>query len=87
MASKRKWFKNPGDIKVGVIGYGGAFNMGKKHLAEMKRAGMRPFAVCDMSEERLEVARQDFKGIETCTIRWRPNACAPASTWSPRSPS
>ena len=58
-------FKNPQDIKVGVIGYGGAFNMGRQHLTEMKAAGMTPFAVCELDAKRLEVARQDFPGIET----------------------
>jgi len=60
-----KKFKHPRDIKVGVIGYGGAFNMGKSHLREMKRAGMTPFAVCELNPKRLEVAQQDFPGIET----------------------
>ena len=36
------------DIKVGVIGYGGAFNMGRKHLQEMQLAGMTPAAVCEL---------------------------------------
>ncbi|MDA3962167.1 MAG: Gfo/Idh/MocA family oxidoreductase, partial [Planctomycetota bacterium] len=67
MARKKKWFAKPSDIKVGVIGYGGAFNMGKQHLDGMKRAGMTPFAVCDVDEARLEIAKQDFKGIETYT--------------------
>ena len=30
-----KKFITDSDIKVGVVGYGGAFNMGKAHLAEM----------------------------------------------------
>jgi hypothetical protein len=29
-------FKQARDIKVGVIGYGGAFNMGRQHLTFMK---------------------------------------------------
>jgi len=53
------------DIKVGVLGYGGAFNMGLAHMNEMKRAGMSPFAVCEIDPARLEVATQDFPGIET----------------------
>jgi predicted dehydrogenase len=60
-------FKKPGDIKVGCIGYGGAFNMGLAHLNEMKRAGMTPTAVAEIDEKRLEVARKDFPGIETYT--------------------
>jgi predicted dehydrogenase len=55
----------PGDIKVGVIGYGGAFNMGKVHLDEMRQAGMNPTAVADIDPQRLKAARQDFPGIET----------------------
>ncbi len=58
-------FKSPGEIKVGVIGYGGAFNMGKAHLNEMKKAGMTPVAVAEIDKERLKVAEQDFPGIET----------------------
>jgi hypothetical protein len=43
---KKRW-KNPAEIRVGVIGYGGAFNMGKAHLNEMRAAGMTPAAVAD----------------------------------------
>ena len=39
-----KRFPDAGAIKVGVVGYGGAFNMGRAHLNEMKRAGMTPVA-------------------------------------------
>lgn len=60
-----KRYKQAGDIKVGVIGYGGAFNMGRNHMREMKRAGMTPFAVCEIDPERLKVAQEDFPGIET----------------------
>jgi len=60
-----KRFKKPGEIRVGVIGYGAAFNMGRGHLNEMKRAGMTPTAVAEIDPERLEVARGDFPGIET----------------------
>lgn len=62
-----KRFKRAKDVQVGVVGYGGAFNMGKWHFAEMQRAGMTPVAVADMDASRLEVARQDFPGIETYT--------------------
>jgi predicted dehydrogenase len=60
-------FKRASDIKVGVIGYGGAFNMGKGHLNEMKMAGMTPRAVCEIDKSRLKVAEADFPGIETYT--------------------
>lgn len=58
-------FKNPADIKVGVIGYGGAFNMGRQHLTFMKQAGMTPVAVAEIDEARLKVAAEDFPGIQT----------------------
>lgn len=60
-----KRYANAGEIKVGVIGYGGAFNMGRKHLAEMKSAGMTPVAVCEIDTERLAVAAIDYPEIET----------------------
>ena len=60
-----KRFQKATDIKVGVVGYGGAFNMGQAHLKEMARAGMAPTAVAEIDESRLAVARKDFPGIET----------------------
>lgn len=60
-----KKFKEASDIKVGVIGYGGAFNMGRHHLREMQQAGMTPTAVVEIDPQRLEVATVDFPGIET----------------------
>lgn len=58
-------FKKAADIKVGVIGYGGAFNMGRAHLDEMKKAGMTPTAVAEIDAQRLKVASHDFPGIQT----------------------
>src|SRR5688572_17858566 len=54
-------------LKCGVIGYGGAFNMGKQHLREMQSAGMVPTAVCEIDPARLDVAKTDFPGIQTYT--------------------
>ena len=62
-----KRFKRAQDIKVGVIGYGGAFNMGRHHLNEMLKAGMTPVAVAELDAERLKVAAEDFPGIDTYT--------------------
>ena len=58
-------FKTPANIKVGVIGYGGAFNMGLHHLNEMKQAGMTPTAVAEIDPTRLKVAQKDFPHIQT----------------------
>ena len=60
-----KRFPNPPQIKVGVVGYGGAYNMGKAHLTEMQKAGMTPCAVAEIDARRLAVAREEFPGIET----------------------
>ena len=60
-------YKKASDIKTGVVGYGGAFNMGPHHFREMQRAGMTPVAVADMDPSRLEAAQEDFPGIQTFT--------------------
>jgi scyllo-inositol 2-dehydrogenase (NADP+) len=58
-------FKHASEIKVGVIGYGGAFNMGRMHLQDMQKAGMTPRAVAEPDAARLAVAAQEFPGIQT----------------------
>ena len=58
-------FKKPADVKVGCVGYGGAFNMGRQHLNEMAKAGMTPAVVCEINPERRKVAEQEFPGIQT----------------------
>lgn len=58
-------FKKASDIKVGVIGYGGSYNMGKIHMEQMQHAGMTPSAVAELDPERLKVASSDFPGIAT----------------------
>ena len=60
-----KRYKRVRDIKVGVVGYGGAFNMGRLHLQEMQKAGMTPTAVAEIDPKRLGAARTDFPNIET----------------------
>jgi len=64
MKAKQR-YKSASEIKVGVVGYGGAFNMGRSHLRQMQAAGMTPLAVAEVDPERLSVADQDFPGIET----------------------
>jgi len=58
-------FKHAKEIKVGVVGYGGAFNMGRMHLQDMQKAGMTPRAVAEPDAARLAVAAQEFPGIQT----------------------
>ena len=60
-----KRFKSAREIKVGTIGYGGAYNMGRAHLNEMKKAGMTPVAVAEIDPKRLEAARSDLPGVQT----------------------
>ena len=62
-------FKKPGNIKVGVVGYGGAFNMGRSHLNEMKKAGMMPMAVAEIdpaifAAEREKVQNDQRRAFE-----------------------
>jgi scyllo-inositol 2-dehydrogenase (NADP+) len=55
-------------IKVGTIGYGGAFNMGREHLnGLLKNEGFVASAVCDLDPARLAIAQEEFPGIETYT--------------------
>ncbi len=54
-------------VTVGVIGYGGAYNMGRTHLENMQKVGMVPLAVTEIDEARLDIAKTDFPGIETYT--------------------
>lgn len=65
MKNKTTKSRQPGEIRVGVIGYGGAFNMGRAHLREMQAAGMTPAAVAELDKGRLAVATTDFPGIAT----------------------
>lgn len=58
-------FKKASDVKVGVVGYGAAFNMGRSHLNNMKHAGMTPVAVVEIDPARRKVAEQELPGIET----------------------
>ena len=57
-------YRKAADIKVGVIGYGGSFNMGKGHLDQAREAGMTPLAVTEIDPARREQAVADFPGIE-----------------------
>ncbi|MCL5674547.1 MAG: Gfo/Idh/MocA family oxidoreductase [Candidatus Omnitrophica bacterium] len=58
-------FEKASDIKIAVVGYGGAFNMGKYHLEESMKAGIVPTAIVDVDPKRMEAAGKDFSGIET----------------------
>ena len=53
-------------VKCAVVGYGGAFNMGKAHAQWMKDTGrMVILAACDIDPARTAEARQDFPDIAT----------------------
>lgn len=54
-------------IRGAVIGYGGAFNMGKAHASWMNAAGIQTVAACDVDPARMESAAQDYPGIRTYT--------------------
>ncbi len=55
--------RNRKKLKGGVIGYGGAFNMGRHHLEAMRKAGVRPAAVAEIDPARLREAGEDYPGI------------------------
>ncbi len=53
-------------FRCGVVGYGGAFGMGPRHLNSMIRnPRMEAGAMCDMDPTRRKLAEKDFPGIET----------------------
>jgi scyllo-inositol 2-dehydrogenase (NADP+) len=52
-------------IRAAVIGYGGAFNMGKGHADWMREAGIETVAVCDVDSKRLEAAKAELPGVRT----------------------
>ncbi len=55
-------------IGCGIVGYGGAFSMGKHHAESINQCqGLDAVAVCDVVESRLELAEDDFPGVKTYT--------------------
>ncbi len=60
--------RKPKEIRCAVIGYGGAFNMGKAHSEWINAArGLRAVAACDMDPKRAAAAKQDFPEFRTYT--------------------
>jgi predicted dehydrogenase len=60
-AAKRKQL-----IRAGLVGYGGAFNMGRHHAEGMQKTGvMKVVAVCDPDPKRREAAKQELPGVST----------------------
>ena len=57
-------FERAADVRTGVVGYGAAFEMGRRHLSDMRKAGMTPCAVAETDPARLAAAETDFPGIE-----------------------
>jgi scyllo-inositol 2-dehydrogenase (NADP+) len=54
-------------IQVGIIGYGGAFNMGRAHGQACEETGMKVVAVCDIDPDREAVAKEDFPACDYYT--------------------
>lgn len=52
-------------IKVAVVGYSGAFCMGRAHLNEMAKAGMVPVAVVELKDDLRKQAKKDFPNVAT----------------------
>ncbi|MCC6579738.1 MAG: Gfo/Idh/MocA family oxidoreductase [Phycisphaeraceae bacterium] len=50
-----------GNVRAGIIGYGGAFNMGKYHADAINaQLGMKTVAVCDLDPKRTEQAKTEL---------------------------
>ncbi|MBI2299222.1 MAG: Gfo/Idh/MocA family oxidoreductase [Armatimonadetes bacterium] len=55
-------------VRTGIIGYGGAFNMGKHHGESMNATGkISVVAVCDKDPVRAAVGKTDFVDVQTFT--------------------
>ena len=53
-------------IRCGVIGYGGAFNMGRAHANYVTATeGLLLTGICDVDPARTQAAAEDFPGVET----------------------
>lgn len=53
-------------IRCGVIGYGGAFNMGRAHAEYVTQTeGLELVSVCDLDLSRTQAAQNDFPLIQT----------------------
>lgn len=55
-----KRYSSAKDIRVGAIGYGSAFSIGKQHLIDMQQAGMTPIAIVELGEAQRQKAREDW---------------------------
>jgi predicted dehydrogenase len=56
----------PDTIRCGVIGYGGAFNMGRAHANYIEATdGLELTAICDLDAARTAVAKEDFPHVVT----------------------
>ncbi len=50
-----------GEVRAGIVGYGGAFNMGLQHAEAINaQAGMKTVAVCDLDKARTEQAKKEL---------------------------
>ena len=59
----------PDTIRCGVIGYGGAFNMGRAHGNYITETdGLELTAVCDLASDRTQAAKADFPQITTYNV-------------------
>ena len=58
--------KRPKVSRFGIVGYGGAFNMGRAHAGWINAVpGLTTTAVCDSDPTRAAVAAQELPGVET----------------------
>ncbi|MGC9360223.1 MAG: ThuA domain-containing protein [Anaerolineae bacterium] len=54
-----------GEIRCGILGYGGAFNMGRSHAGWIDaQPGMRTVAMCDVDPQRVAVAKEELPTLD-----------------------
>lgn len=56
------------EIGCGLLGYGGAFNMGRTHGGSINSTpGLKTVAACDIDPQRCKTAEEELPGIKTYT--------------------
>jgi len=54
-----------GEIHCGILGYGGAFNMGRSHAGWIDaQPGLRTVAMCDVDPQRVAVAKDELPTLD-----------------------
>ena len=60
------YFEYASDARVGIVGYGGRWLMGRTHLKHMASVGFTPRAIAEIVEENRTVAAKDWPDVSIC---------------------